>query len=113
MKRSKFIILLVTISLFSIVILTLINSPSVMGIIKLQLSNKDIVEIAASSTSHSYMSKSTHSDRVITDLMGNKGFKLMDKQGSSYFFENKDGRVIVSKKNYAKKYTIWKIEPHK
>ncbi len=80
-----------------------------MGIIKLQLSSKDIVEIAASSTTHSYMSTSTNGDGVIADLMDNKGFNLVDKEGSSYFFENKYESVIVSKKIYAKHYIIWKI----
>ncbi len=112
MNRSKVISLVITLLLFSIVILTVTNSPSVMGIIKLQLSNQDIVEIEASSTSHSYMSKSTNGDRVIADLMENKGFNLVDKQGSSYFFENKYEKVIVSKKIYAKAYIIWKMEPY-
>lgn len=111
MKRSKFIISLVVIlSLLSIVTLTLINSNSIRGIIKLHLSNDDIVEISASSTSHSYVSKSTRSDQVIIELLETKGFNLTDKQGSSYFFENKDEKAIVSKKIYAKKYVIWKME---
>lgn len=113
MKRSKVVISsVVTLTLVSIVILTLIISPSLRGIIKLELSNKPIVEIAASSASQTYMSKSKNSDQVFTDFMKNKGFTFVDQQGSSYFYQSKDERYIVSKKIYAKKYIKWYVEPN-
>lgn len=80
--------------------------PVLSGIIKLNLTNKNIVQITEDGSE--YITKSKNGVDSITQFMKEKDYILSDQMGSFYIFEKEDkSTILVAHRCYSTFYGLW------
>jgi len=80
--------------------------PVLSGIIKLNLTNENIVKITEDGSK--YITKSKNGVDSITQFMKEKGYKLADQMGAGYIFEKEDkSTILITHRFYSTFYDIW------
>jgi len=80
--------------------------PLISGIWQLNFSQKDIVKLKIDGDRH--MTKSRNGQKIITEIMKNRGYEFVEQMGSGYFFKSKGGESIVAvHRYYSKYYSLW------
>lgn len=109
LKKIGIIILILIISILLIYSKPLLQEgnpiPILSGIIKLNFTNKDIVQISEDGSK--YVTKSKNGINSITQFMKDKNYKLADQMGSGYVFEKEDKSIIITHRYYSTFYDIW------
>ncbi|TVX88242.1 hypothetical protein [Paenibacillus agilis] len=86
------------------------NISAIYGIIKIHVSNNDIVDITKhSADSKFYLSNSKDGNVHILSKMKERGFSFKEQLGSAHVFTSGDEEVIVTEKIYAQNYIIWTV----
>lgn len=82
--------------------------PMFKAIIKLNISQQDIVKLE--SHAGTYLTKSKNGQEALVNKLKESNYRLIEQLGSGYLFRNDNLDIlIVTKKQYSRLYSIWDI----
>lgn len=79
--------------------------PQIKGVIKLSLTDKEIIPVSA----NKYITKSDDGAEVINRYLENKGYNFIEQMGSGYLYQSADQLISVVRRQYSRFYLIWNI----
>ena len=89
------------------------NTLSVLsGIVRLSLSDAEIVQYDHDDKTLYYISKSSLDAKLIESVLPDEGFVLTDQMGSGYIFSDEQDpsrQVVITGTQFTRFYRLWKI----